>query len=74
MPDRNVLSPELVADVVGQGGYWSRKMIADALDRAKSTYLVYNVEEAVKRHLINKVWSNDGINDCWMYTTEKGMF
>jgi hypothetical protein len=64
------VNPATVTSVVSSGGYWSRLAIARELGKKKTSHVCNQIDMAWRLGYINRVWSNDGIRDCWMYTVE----
>jgi len=69
-----VITPGAVAALVGTGGYWTKLAIARALGREKTTHVCNQIDLAFRLGYVNRIWSNDGVRDCWMYTVEQEMF
>lgn len=75
------VDPERIAEVVattnpwrGNVPYWNRRDIAEAMNRKKTRHVIDQIEKAVSRGLIYKVWSNDGVRNCFVYSTVPPMF
>jgi len=66
-----VVNPVTVTQVVSRGGYWSRLAIAKALGRKKTSHVMNQIDIAAGLGYIQRVWGNDGIRDCWVYTVER---
>lgn len=69
-----VVTPEEIARVVGQGGYWSRGDIARGLGREKTTYIINRIEMAVRMGLIYRCAGHVGNQRGYVYTAQKPMF
>lgn len=69
-----VVNPITVTQVVATGGYWTRLDIAKKLGRKKTSHVMNQIEIAAALGYIKRVWMNDGIRDCWMYTVEPELF
>jgi len=66
-----VVSPKNVARVVGKGGYWSRKEIAEFMNRDKTTHVINTIEKAVSMGLINRIAGQDDHGrSTFIYTIE----
>lgn len=70
MAEYEKLTPEVIARVVGEGGYHTRLSIARKLGRDKTTYLIYVIDQGASRGLYRKVLMNDQIGEFWCYTVE----
>jgi len=70
MPEYVKLTPELIAGIVGQGGYHTRLSIARELGRDKTTYLISIIDLGASRGLYNKILISDSIGEYWCYTVE----
>jgi len=73
-PQTAVVNPVTVTEVVSRGGFWSRLMIARALGRKKTSHVMNMIDLAFRLGYIKRVWGNDGIRECWVYTVEPEMF
>lgn len=69
-----VVNPVTVTQVVSSGGYWTRLAIAKELGRKKTSHVMNQIDIAVALGYIKRIWANDGVRDCWMYTVEPEMF
>jgi len=56
-----------VAALVGQGGYWSRKQIAEAFGRDKTSHVILTIERAVGAGLIKRFPGYIGSSYGWVY-------
>ena len=63
------VTPREVAAIVGEGGLWTRADIARALNRAKTTWVIENIETAVKLGYIERLWGAAGPRGAWVYCT-----
>lgn len=71
MPEPLIISPYNISRIVSAGGYWTRRDIADALGRGKTTFLIETCERAVRMGLINKIAGYDAQGrETWLYTIE----
>lgn len=64
----NHVTPQDVADIVGQGAEWTRQGIAAALNRPYSTHIKTMCDQAYLMGLIEKYQgiTKDG-RHCWVY-------
>lgn len=64
---QDIVTPEAVAEVVGQGGWFSRSDIASALGREKTTHVINTIERAVRMGLIERFPGHVGSQTGWVY-------
>lgn len=61
------VSPKRVAHVVGEGGLWTRRDIASALGREKTTHVITQIELAVQLGFVERLPGYAGNREAWVY-------